>query len=1029
MELDEKPFLLFDDQDLELVEMVNEFAGASKKRQRLRRLFNTYLHPRGINELGASRQRRIAYAVIQLLDSLEGDRAEDRLVALRALRQELIEGGGESMPRNTGRALLETMKHLVREGHGQSWHQVEIAHEFFATTAGRPSTVRRQLAAHHLLEMSESWNQVAFDHHVHDAHTKGRKAPTHLIVDAWIKGIRQMTVIYYYCPSTEAISELIEAGQAMGVAVRPGIEVTARLRGKYVQLIWVLRGLHSAREYAEFMDRPATRAFLDEGRKAVEYNTGAVLSLLRAVNDNHLPRLRAEHGLDLPPLDADRFLHFVGVGQPSRAHLVEFLHQSLVTEVQAKLPEWRAEWQKAAGADRRALEERVQRLDALTTQHLASTVLSAAANPDVVDVRTPRDDPGVPDCLRQSPTELVRRLRELRVGSAVTLNPSNLTAAEVLEILYDCNGGVTDLEIFNLKDFHQKRNPQTREIGQIVQILNDGNPITCKRMIQEFIRDIERSDEEPVARADRVSKMRHILGDMQSLLTSYSKVQLGSRVGSDSVGRAHGLSGMGLAVMATLPSRAQREFRRHPGTREVIPVATETALVTTWTPRHSHIRVLDSMLRLLRRIPGLREFGFDRKEQHQVLPNATVLSSAGNVITLGGMPEAKGNGFSLSRQEEVSSGPTLRWRNLNTGMRDVLKVLLGLIPAFLTFRLTKDWWLLAYFGAFIWFGVTGLRNVLQSIVGGGGIVRSELLKWRDLVRWGRVADSLLYTGFSVPLLDWLVKSLILQRGLGVTTATAPLLLYAVMGLANGTYLFSHNMFRGLPRAAAFGNFFRSVLSIPVAFAFNAVLFQLLRGAGHDAVSANVTLQAWAAVIGKVASDTVAAVIEGAADRNINVSVRFRDYREKIGKLLEVHGRLEAMFPAIDVVESLASPKEFFRTLGKEALDLETHQIINALDLMYFWMYQPRARLAFEAQLASLSPEERRIILLTQRLLERKRPVSEMFLHNLVGRNFSPPLAFYLDNLAAYLRDMRALAAKYHVQWDRPKTSDDARASA
>ena len=484
MELDAKPFLLFDDQDLELVEMVNDFAGASKKRQRARRLFNTYLHPRGINELSASRQRRIAYAVMQLLDSLEGDWAEDRLVALRALRQELIEGGGESMPRNTGRALLETMKHLVREAHGNSWHQVEIAHQFFATTAGRPSTVRRQLARHHLLEMSESWNQVAFDHHVHDAHTKGRKAPTHLVVDAWIKGIRQMTVIYYYCPSTEAISELIEAGQVMGVDVRPGIEVTARLRGKYVQLIWVLRGLHSAREHADFLERAETRAFLDEGRKAVEYNTNAVLDLLRSVNDNHLPRLRAEYALDLPPLDAERFVHFVGVGQPSRAHLVEFLHQGLVAEVQAKLPAWREEWQKAAGAERRAIEERVQRLDAITTQDLASTVLSAAANPDVVDVHIPHDDPSVPDCLRQAPVDLVRRLRQLRVGSAVTLNPSNLTAAEVLEILYDGKAGVTDLEIFNLKDYHQKRNPQTREIAQIVQILNDGNPITCKRMIR-----------------------------------------------------------------------------------------------------------------------------------------------------------------------------------------------------------------------------------------------------------------------------------------------------------------------------------------------------------------------------------------------------------------------------------------------------------------------------------------------------------------------------------------------------------------
>ena len=837
----------------------------------------------------------------------------------------------------------------------------------------------------------------------------------------WIKGIRQMTVIYYYCPSTEAISELIEAGQVMGVDVRPGIEVTARLRGKYVQLIWVLRGLHSAREHADFLERAETRAFLDEGRKAVEYNTNAVLDLLRSVNDNHLPRLRAEYALDLPPLDAERFVHFVGVGQPSRAHLVEFLHQGLVAEVQAKLPAWREEWQKAAGAERRAIEERVQRLDAITTQDLASTVLSAAANPDVVDVHIPHDDPSVPDCLRQAPVDLVRRLRQLRVGSAVTLNPSNLTAAEVLEILYDGKAGVTDLEIFNLKDYHQKRNPQTREIAQIVQILNDGNPITCKRMIEELIRDIEKSDEEAAAKADRLSKMRHILGDMQSLLSLYAKTPLGTRVGSDSVGRAHGLSGMGLAVMATLPARAQREFRRRPGTREVIPIATETALVTTWIPRHSHIRVLDVALRFLRRFPGLRELGFDCKEQHQVLPSATVMAAKGNVITLGGTPEARGNGFSLAPREEANSRPELRWRSLSTGVRDILKVLLGLIPAFVSFRLTKHWWLLAYFGAFIWFGVTGLRNVLQSIVGGGGIVRSELLKWRDLVRWGRVADSLLYTGFSVPLLDWLVKSVILRRGLGVTTATAPLLLYSVMALANGDVplLPQH-----VPRTAARRGV-RQLLPVDTLHSRRIrVQRRPVSGAPGEPDTTRLPRTSrwspgppssarWRPTPSPPSSRGPPTATSTSASGSVTTRTRLASCsRSTVGS--------RRCSPPSTWSSRSPRPRSSSGPSARRRSDLETHQIINALDLMYFWMYQPRARLVFEEQLAALEPggaaDHPAHAAAPRAQAARQRDVPARS----GGEEFSPPLAFYLDNMAAYLHDMRLLAAKYHVQWDKPK---------
>ncbi len=44
--------------------------------------------------------------------------------------------------------------------------------------------------------MPEEWNQVSFDDHVHDSNTKGRKSPSHLIMDAWIKGIRRLIVIY-----------------------------------------------------------------------------------------------------------------------------------------------------------------------------------------------------------------------------------------------------------------------------------------------------------------------------------------------------------------------------------------------------------------------------------------------------------------------------------------------------------------------------------------------------------------------------------------------------------------------------------------------------------------------------------------------------------------------------------------------------------------------------------------------------------------------------------------------------------------
>jgi hypothetical protein len=1006
---------LFDQQDIDLVQTVNEFAegGLQKRPERLRKLFNTYLHPRGIKELAASRPQRIAFAVIQLLDSLEGGLGKERLTALAALHDEIVEGTDQL---NTGRVLLDKMKQLVRE-RPRTECQVECAHDFYAAVSGRPRVVRRLLSEAHLLEMSEKWNQVAFDHHVHDAHTKGRKSPTHLVVDAWIKGIREMTVIYYAYTSAEALAELVEAAEVMGIQVQPGIEVSARLRGKYAQFIWCPRGLSTTREYVDFLGKPKIRAFFEEGHEVIRYQTGQVLALLDSFNEHHLAPLRAELGLDLAPLQRPEFLEFVGVGQPAKSHLAEFLHQKLVEHGKTRLPELRAAYARGSEEERRTIRERLERLEALTPEQVAKTVLAWGANPSVENPNLPQDNGHVPDPLRRSCAEVLSTVSELRSGSFITLNPSNLSAADVLEILYEGQGVITHVEIFNLKDQKQRQNPHAYAIAELRHTLNTGNTIACKRLIQGILHEVEKSDEEPAARADRLERLHEILANMQTLVARYGKTPLGSRVGSDSIGRGRARAGMGLAVLPTLPRRAIREFRRHPGTREVIPVETQTVLRTTWIPRHSHLRGLDLCFRALRRIPLVGALGYRRDETYVVLPNTSVMTEHGNILTLGGTPETAVKEFSpVAERAPQGAAPRLRWRYLNTRVKSLLKILIGLLPAFLTFFFTKDFWVLAYLGAFIWFGITGLRNIIQSVLGGGGLFRSEFLHWKDLVSGARIADSLLFTGFSVPLLDYLVKTLLLEQGLAVTTSTAPLALYSVMALANGTYLFTHNTIRGLPRSAAWANFFRSVLSIPIAFALNGVLRELLRAGGLELVAANAALQPWAAVIGKLASDTVAGFIEGTADRSINMKRRHKDLASKLSRLLEVHGRLEILFPEIDVVDRLASPKEFFRTIGKEAQELETQQIINALDLMYFWMYQPRARAVFEHQIEEASPEERRIVLLTQRLLERDRPISTMFLDDLVGKTYDRALAFYLAKREAYLRDMRALAERHGVDW-------------
>jgi hypothetical protein len=378
----------------------------------------------------------------------------------------------------------------------------------------------------------------------------------------------------------------------------------------------------------------------------------------------------------------------------------------------------------------------------------------------------------------------------------------------------------------------------------------------------------------------------------------------------------------------------------------------------------------------------------------------------GNIVTLGGVQKKIINELYLEPQKSPKKWQQLSWSNLNSNLKNALKVLIGFVPAFLTFVLTKDWWVLAYLGAFIWFGITGLRNILQSVLGGGGLRRSPLLNWNDYVSWSRITDSLLFTGFSVPLLDYLVKTVILDRGFGITTETSPVFLYTFMALANGIYLSSHNMLRGLPKGAVYGNFFRSLLSIPVAVMLNAGIGGILTMSGTMGV--NNILQKWAAIISKAASDLVAGFIEGTADRYKNIRMRLREYKNKFRELLDIYAQLELLYPDVESSKILECSFDVNRKANAEARDLEKIIMIHAMDMLYFWMYQPRSRVAFPQFLRTLSEDERHILVSSQFTLQRHREISQMFIDGILGINFPRPLSFYLSRYEEYLEQIKRL---------------------
>ena len=1010
--------LLFDQRDHDLLTIVNNVLDKKESPDDLQRLSYPFLHSHGIKELAATRGLRIAYAVIRLLESLEAGQAVERISALRSLQGEVLHSATSSLRTNTGRVLVQIMKELVR-ARGNTLRQLELAHDFRAATFGKPRVIRAMLRRYYLLEMSEESNQVSFDDHVHDANTKGRKTPTHLIMDAWIKGIRRLTVVYYNYVRPQAVAELLEAAEIAGITVRIGIEMRARFRGRYIQLIWAPGGFSDAQDLLHLISSTPAATFMEEARKISEYNERYVLALLGEYNRSHRPAINQEYGIDVPPAAEAEFLSFVHTGQASLLHLANFIHARTLPFMHNRMEALRQDYAAGGVEERRRIGQVVDAMNRLDPEAIVDRYLSPAANPSVPDPSIPADGPDVPDLLKLSPCDLIDRLHKVHAGSRIILNLRGLRVEDVIELLGNCRGAITHLEIFNSREYDSGQAIHYEAINRLQRALNEGNAIQLKRMILQAIQDVDSSVLPD--RKERIASLKSILRNIPSLQAFYQGTPLQSCISTDSTGRSHRHHGMGLVVKDTLPQRTQKEIEHSNGhIGKSLPVRLEAHLQTTYVPRKSNNPFLRAAFRLARGLPGGQMITCRRIEDWVVENGSVHIEANGNVLALGGVKEECSNGLHLEPQTEEQPSVKVPWTYLNMKVKNALKVFIGFVPAFLTFALTKDWWLLAYFGAFIWFGITGLRNILQSVLGGGGIKRSPLLRWNDYVSWDRITDSLLYTGFSVPLLDFVVKTFLLDRMFGITTATNPILLYSFMALANGIYISSHNYFRGLPKGAIFGNFFRSILSIPLAVVFNAVIGSILVAAGVPDVTG--ALQKWAAIISKSASDCVAGIIEGMADRATNLRMRARDYSDKLTQLFDTYARLELLLPESDVLEMLESSQQLMEAIGAEARDLEQVAIINALDLSYFWMYQPRARDCLRTLMRNMSEEERQILVRSQSILQREREICQMFVDGLVGGEFARALSFYLDRSREYLAAMQKL-----VTSELPRVKDgDAR---
>ncbi|MGA2545355.1 MAG: hypothetical protein ABSF43_02315 [Rectinemataceae bacterium] len=199
-----------------------------------------------------------------LYGAIRSTNREDRLVALARLRDEAYNFQGLEMPYNTRRILIALMKETVK-AKVEPPRQHRYMAAFNQALSGRAYVVRTMLDELGLAEVPEATGARVdgWDDHVYDNAGPGRKTPAQLVLDAYIKGLSRLTIVYEDVLERAALEEAVEAGRLMGIQVTIGLEclVQTRQKRRFYHVL-LLRGCGTQKDLNALLEAPSVKGLL-----------------------------------------------------------------------------------------------------------------------------------------------------------------------------------------------------------------------------------------------------------------------------------------------------------------------------------------------------------------------------------------------------------------------------------------------------------------------------------------------------------------------------------------------------------------------------------------------------------------------------------------------------------------------------------------------------------------------------------------------------------------------------------------------
>lgn len=438
-------------------------------------------HPLGVSRWFKKRRISIAEAYIMVVSDLESKHSRARLRALRMLVEVSFHAKTLDLPLNTARVQLGLIKEAIKHK-GDRRRQLELLQDFSVSSHGQQSVIRKLLAELNVVELPETDSRLknldaGWDDHVHDTATSGRKNPTQLLIDAFIKGISELTIAYGSIDSIDLMKEALDAGRTLGIRVNLALEFSILIQGRRFHFLATLPRFKNGKDAARWFKQQSRdfRDILDGLRKNQENRVEAVRALLKHFNAGGLEELNSGWPGDtlyvLPKLKFGELTESIPKSSLNRMHLGEYLYSRykpilfnrvMLTKVHrekartALRKKLLSDWEYRIVDDRYArIREEYRKLnpESLRKQYFT--------NPEIGDYQTIFTD--------------LRKMHSILAGAGCTLrvlHPLEHGYEAARRLLESSRGIIDEVEIFNMQDSLGRDPEDNLRLARLVNELN-----------------------------------------------------------------------------------------------------------------------------------------------------------------------------------------------------------------------------------------------------------------------------------------------------------------------------------------------------------------------------------------------------------------------------------------------------------------------------------------------------------------------------------------------------------------------------